>query len=595
MDNKIIAIIAISGPLKGQKYLVKSDAPVLIGRNNDTVIRTTYDIYSSRKHASVSLENGICFIEDLNSKSGTFVNNALINKKTKLQDKDTIKISQTEFVVDIHRPTKAEKNEELNQIGSRTVKIDGFIPLPQDGHVSAVDVRILDVLYDPSQYYFRFRILTSLGKEKGVIGVNRIDLRDGLFRARNILENNADKGVAGNTVISGETDSMGDRRFMVVIYYPVVKGQGGTYQITILSSAMAKIGEVFILEEEFVKQMTSIDNLLLCWDDNLVNNDEESPIPKSLIVCKYCKKIIDISYSTCPYCKRKCKHVLRDDGASAKQIIVVGDVHGEIDGLLEILKKARLIDKNGDWLGKDSILVQMGDVIDRGDYSWKAFELLQKLQSQARNSHGNVVRLLGNHELMLLEGNYRHANFENPENMAELIKQDVINGDVVAAYFQCNRLFVHGGLVSRMRELLEQEAQNKGYLTIVSQEAMAEYTNNLLIDALKNKDFSHPLFQADKARGGSAPFPGIFWCDYETLQSSAEAGRIKQIVGHTPDSVIRYTDSRGRINVDAGMVKNFGGNRAFLKILDCVKFIIVFKIGNKWEEEIIAEFDKNEE
>ena len=51
--------------------------------------------------------------------------------------------------------------------------------------------------------------------------------------------------------------------------------------------------------------------------------------------------------------------------AEQKRRIVVGDIHGELDGFREILRNAGLIDSKDKWSGGDRILIQTGDVIDR--------------------------------------------------------------------------------------------------------------------------------------------------------------------------------------------------------------------------------------
>jgi len=42
-----------------------------------------------------------------------------------------------------------------------------------------------------------------------------------------------------------------------------------------------------------------------------------------------------------------------------KRIVAVGDIHGDYEGLVEILTKAKLIDKKKNWIGYNSIFVQL--------------------------------------------------------------------------------------------------------------------------------------------------------------------------------------------------------------------------------------------
>ncbi|MFL6743662.1 MAG: metallophosphoesterase [Sphingomicrobium sp.] len=93
----------------------------------------------------------------------------------------------------------------------------------------------------------------------------------------------------------------------------------------------------------------------------------------------------------------------------APRIVAVGDLHGDFSAWLEIASDARLIDRNGRWSGGRTILVQLGDVTDRGPDSLKIIRSLQQLAKQAPRSGGKVVVLLGNHEAMNLLGDLRYT------------------------------------------------------------------------------------------------------------------------------------------------------------------------------------------
>ena len=47
-----------------------------------------------------------------------------------------------------------------------------------------------------------------------------------------------------------------------------------------------------------------------------------------------------------------------------KNIIVIGDIHGDKEALVEILQREKIIDQNQDWIDNDKIIVQVGDVVD---------------------------------------------------------------------------------------------------------------------------------------------------------------------------------------------------------------------------------------
>ena len=71
-----------------------------------------------------------------------------------------------------------------------------------------------------------------------------------------------------------------------------------------------------------------------------------------------------------------------------KNIIVIGDIHGDKEALVEILQKEKIIDQNQEWINNDKIIVQVGDVVDRGPQSLEALELLDIFNQKA-----NKIRL----------------------------------------------------------------------------------------------------------------------------------------------------------------------------------------------------------
>ena len=95
--------------------------------------------------------------------------------------------------------------------------------------------------------------------------------------------------------------------------------------------------------------------------------------------------------------------------AAAQRIVAVGDVHGNMGGFSAILQSASLLDGDGRWAGGDATLVQTGDVTDRGDDVRAAMELLMRLEAEAAEAGGQVVVLLGNHEVMNMMRDVRYV------------------------------------------------------------------------------------------------------------------------------------------------------------------------------------------
>ena len=49
---------------------------------------------------------------------------------------------------------------------------------------------------------------------------------------------------------------------------------------------------------------------------------------------------------------------------AAERIIAIGDLHGDLDLSIRILKLAKLIDNDFNWIGGNTIVVQIGDQLD---------------------------------------------------------------------------------------------------------------------------------------------------------------------------------------------------------------------------------------
>lgn len=83
---------------------------------------------------------------------------------------------------------------------------------------------------------------------------------------------------------------------------------------------------------------------------------------------------------------------------------VIGDVHGQLEKLRDLLRGAELIRKDTDetWNGGESILWLMGDLVNHGPDGIGAVELVMCLQQQAARAGGSVQVLLGNHDALLL-------------------------------------------------------------------------------------------------------------------------------------------------------------------------------------------------
>jgi len=99
-----------------------------------------------------------------------------------------------------------------------------------------------------------------------------------------------------------------------------------------------------------------------------------------------------------------------DVQTGVERVVAVGDIHGDADQLLAVLRSANLIDEKGSWAGGKAHLVQTGDILDRGPDSRRAMDVLIRLEIEAKKAGGAVHALIGNHEAMNVYGDLRYVS-----------------------------------------------------------------------------------------------------------------------------------------------------------------------------------------
>jgi len=97
-------------------------------------------------------------------------------------------------------------------------------------------------------------------------------------------------------------------------------------------------------------------------------------------------------------------------GGPHSRLVCLGDCHGDRRAFERQLQVARVVDADGKWCGGSDVLVQIGDVLDRGIGELDILLRLADLTQQAAAAGGRVVQLMGNHELMNYCGDWRYVS-----------------------------------------------------------------------------------------------------------------------------------------------------------------------------------------
>jgi hypothetical protein len=104
-----------------------------------------------------------------------------------------------------------------------------------------------------------------------------------------------------------------------------------------------------------------------------------------------------------------------------KRLVAIGDLHGDLRAARAALRAAGAIDDRDRWAGGDLVVVQTGDVLDRGDDEHAILDLIGRLETEAHLAGGAYIMLLGNHELMNAAGDFRYVTPAGTHDFDDMI------------------------------------------------------------------------------------------------------------------------------------------------------------------------------
>ena len=133
----------------------------------------------------------------------------------------------------------------------------------------------------------------------------------------------------------------------------------------------------------------------------------------------------------------------------ARKLIVIGDIHGDLESLLHILTETQLTDRIR---AEETKILFLGDLIDRGE---KSIEVIQVVLGLKRLYPSSVFILRGNHEG---PGDLRVSPHDLPRDLRRYFGahaqsvcqklQELFDNLYLAAILEGKYLFVHGGFPS---------------------------------------------------------------------------------------------------------------------------------------------------
>ncbi|MBT8218369.1 MAG: metallophosphoesterase [Bacteroidia bacterium] len=248
-------------------------------------------------------------------------------------------------------------------------------------------------------------------------------------------------------------------------------------------------------------------------------------------------------------------------------IVALSDIHGQYNVFRNLLKRHDIVDRNINWSFGEGHLVIVGDVMDRGEHVMECLWLIYKLEKQAEKAGGKVHFLLGNHELMVMNGNidYIHPKYRYTAALLERPYHDLFAKNTALGKWlssknvilQLNdKLFVHGGL--------SQQAMSLGLSLSDINYLFKEKMYYGMYDEINRDPQLQTLYYGDGPlwyRGYAYPY-SINTSQVDQLTKKLKVNNI--IVGHTSLSKIKGLYDNRIIMIDSSI--KIGSTGQMLKI-----------------------------
>ncbi len=237
------------------------------------------------------------------------------------------------------------------------------------------------------------------------------------------------------------------------------------------------------------------------------------------------------------------------------KIGAVSDIHGQYDTFIKLLRNNGVINKKNKWIFGNGHFVVAGDVFDRGPQVTEVLWFLYDLEKQAERKGGKLHLLLGNHDVMVLNGNLRSVHPKYTE-IGKILKRSfntLFNKGTVLGDWLRTRpvlikindiLFTHGGLhPDLVTKGVSMEAINSEFKQQLVESELAKKRNELGKFLHRNNG---PIYYRGYFQGKLATDTQI-----DALLKHFKISNI--IVGHTTHKEIEMHYDGRVIVIDANM------------------------------------------
>ena len=268
---------------------------------------------------------------------------------------------------------------------------------------------------------------------------------------------------------------------------------------------------------------------------------------------------------------------------STQKTFVVSDIEGNFPFFEKLLKSNKIIDDKFNWTFGNNHLVLLGDFFDRGTQVFESLWLIYKLEAEAEKQGGKVHFILGNHDIMNLEGDFRYVQekfFANSKHLNLDYKEWISENSEIGKWLRSkntiekigNYLFVHAGISPRV---INTDLSINDINKIISENINIKPTTEEL-KLLKNQE--SPYWY----RGYFMKHDGYELIRQDEIDNICDYFKIdKLIVGHTPVEEIKTYYNNKVIGVDVLRKKELGNNTPSALLISNSKFFAVDETGNQ--------------
>ena len=258
----------------------------------------------------------------------------------------------------------------------------------------------------------------------------------------------------------------------------------------------------------------------------------------------------------------------RLDFPAAALVIAVGDLHGDLAATRRALRLAGAIDAEDHWVGGPLVLVQTGDILDRGDDERALLDLTDRLRVEAQKAGGALIALSGNHEVMNVAQDFRYVT---PAGFAQFAPE---GGRDVA--FRPGKSFA--------KRLAERPIVAKVGDTVFVHAGVLPKHVAYGLSRMSDEVRAWMLGQRSEPPAIVVAEDGLIWTRVYSMagrpadcaqlaQALAMLGAKRMVVGHTPQAEGINAACDGHVwRIDVGLAHHYGGPIQVLEIRgDAVK------------------------